>query len=366
MPAESLGVAIKLPTKTSRASSQKLWKLEAIRGLAAVYVVIGHLTRDSILLFRFGQEAVIVFFLLSGFVIEYSHSFSIDKTFKSYFVKRLTRIYPVFLAMLLLCSLLINPDYSSFGFWRTLGGNLLMLQDFGTAKPNVIVPTLFASALWSLHYEWWFYMFYHPISTYICKTKQVFVVGIAGIVAALIYLRLPYSLPRLILYFPIWWIGVELARSYIANGKVRLKDLTLPITSVFAIFFILITCVVSYHLLGARLQLGIHPVLEPRHFFAAIATVFFALLWQKLGWAGFRFLKFGTLIAPISYSLYISHQPLLVDAHYFSIIGNTGIEYIGYFVVLIVFCWFTELKLYPAIRRFLGQSKGAGDANKHL
>ena len=58
----------------------KLDKLEALRGAAALYVVFHHtIPYDSRLfnlpvghLMRFGQEAVILFFLLSGFVINYS------------------------------------------------------------------------------------------------------------------------------------------------------------------------------------------------------------------------------------------------------------------------------------------------------
>src|SRR3954449_2965516 len=80
----------------------KFEKLEALRGFAAIYVVIYHLLMpvklqvagfDLLFLFRFGQEAVILFFLLSGFVIKYSFERSKDKSFKSYFLKRFTRIY---------------------------------------------------------------------------------------------------------------------------------------------------------------------------------------------------------------------------------------------------------------------------------
>lgn len=58
----------------------RLEKLEAVRGFAALYVVFFHLLPQKILLFglnigilfRFGPEAVIVFFVLSGFVIKYT------------------------------------------------------------------------------------------------------------------------------------------------------------------------------------------------------------------------------------------------------------------------------------------------------
>ena len=71
----------------------KLEKLDALRGMAALYVVIHHSVSKSIMLFglnianlfRFGEEAVILFFLLSGFVINFSFVKSRDKTFRTYF-----------------------------------------------------------------------------------------------------------------------------------------------------------------------------------------------------------------------------------------------------------------------------------------
>jgi peptidoglycan/LPS O-acetylase OafA/YrhL len=53
-------------------------------------------------LFRFGQEAVMLFFLLSGFVIYYSFSLGKDKSFQGYFQRRWLRIYPIFIFALLI------------------------------------------------------------------------------------------------------------------------------------------------------------------------------------------------------------------------------------------------------------------------
>ena len=127
----------------------KLWRLEAVRGAAAAYVAFGHITQAPI--FRFGQEAVIVFFLLSGFVIEYSCSNKLAFGFKAYFKRRFIRIYSVLICLFLVAALIERPHVLSYPFLKVLFGNLLMLQDFDLAKPNVIVPTLFAGALWSLH-----------------------------------------------------------------------------------------------------------------------------------------------------------------------------------------------------------------------
>jgi peptidoglycan/LPS O-acetylase OafA/YrhL len=86
----------------------KLDKLEAVRGFAALYVVLHHMFDSGIyffginfsFLFRFGQEAVILFFILSGFVISYSFEKSINKSFSLFFTKRFMRIY---LPLIIVC-----------------------------------------------------------------------------------------------------------------------------------------------------------------------------------------------------------------------------------------------------------------------
>jgi len=153
----------------------KLTKLDAIRGFTALYVVFHHsfFSENFIIanynlsfLFKFGQEAVIVFFLISGFVIGYSFENSENKSFWSYFQKRFYRIYiPLCIIMITQYTILsvengmlINPQ------WLQLSGNIFMLQDVATLKPNVICsPYLGNYPLWSLSYEWWFYMSFYMV-----------------------------------------------------------------------------------------------------------------------------------------------------------------------------------------------------------
>lgn len=126
----------------------RLEKLEALRGFAALYVVLFHVLPQEILLygvnvgllFRFGPEAVIVFFVLSGFVIKYTFERSADKSFKYYFIRRFIRLYiPLFfiyvLGYLLKC---YNAGELASPEWGTLLGNLFMLKDVISQKTNVL------------------------------------------------------------------------------------------------------------------------------------------------------------------------------------------------------------------------------------
>ena len=147
----------------------KILEFEFLRGIAAFYVFFHHtlfqfniIEKNSLLgkLFSFGQEAVMLFFLLSGYVIALS-LIKKDYSFSEYFKHRFLRIYPILLFVMIVSIILkflnndLNIDFYSFII------NLLMLQDIGSLKPGTFAePFLGNSPLWSLTYEWWFYMIF--------------------------------------------------------------------------------------------------------------------------------------------------------------------------------------------------------------
>ncbi len=121
-------------------------KLEAIRGFAAAYVVVHHarLTErpEARIFLSFGQEAVILFFLLSGFVIYYASRRGVGLLpFAVYFSHRFRRIWPTFLISLTLAYVAFAIGASRPGGWGQLLGNLAMLQDFSGTKSGVWVDT---------------------------------------------------------------------------------------------------------------------------------------------------------------------------------------------------------------------------------
>jgi len=138
--------------------------LEVSRAIAAILVVLHHATLDAPFFynaepinnfFYFGMAGVDYFFVLSGFIIYYIHSN--DKAtisnIKKYLLKRLIRIYPIFLfisSFLLLMylsipSLSIRGNLSNFDF---IIKSLLLL-------PQSNPPILTVS--WTLVHEIFFY-----------------------------------------------------------------------------------------------------------------------------------------------------------------------------------------------------------------
>ena len=90
--------------------------LTGIRGLAAIWVVLFHMSYDTpVPVIRFGYMGVDVFFILSGFVLSYGYAHRlIDfRAYIQFLGARLTRIYPLHLVTLCALGLIVisAPEY---------------------------------------------------------------------------------------------------------------------------------------------------------------------------------------------------------------------------------------------------------------
>ncbi|MEG4327035.1 acyltransferase [Microcoleus sp. AT3-A2] len=104
---------------------KKLNLLQVYRGIAAILVVLVHVTVMSagdlnqvtfFNLFQAGWSGVDYFYVLSGFIMVYVHRSAIGKKdqLKSFLVKRAVRIYPIYWIVTLtaLCLFLVIPDFA--------------------------------------------------------------------------------------------------------------------------------------------------------------------------------------------------------------------------------------------------------------
>lgn len=212
---------------------KQLHFLDLIRGCAALLVVMGHLRsllfdswngEGNILAYffyaitSFGHQAVMIFFVLSGFFV--GGSFINDNNFLKYSIKRLSRFYVVLFPALLLTwivdligiNLIQNIKlYSGEGDNYVINFNsidrlnleyfiynLFYLQD-------IFYPTFGTNgALWSLAYEFWFY-FLFPLVWYILyqeKNKLKKIIGslLIAVVLGLLHLKG-------MVYFFVWMLG---------------------------------------------------------------------------------------------------------------------------------------------------------------
>jgi peptidoglycan/LPS O-acetylase OafA/YrhL len=339
---------------------RRLMKLEAVRGFAAVYVVLCHAhlsERPEIrLLFSFGQEAVILFFLLSGFVIYHaSHRGRTLLSFGTYLNHRFRRIYPTFLVALALgylASAVGEPRPSGLGL---LLGNLAMLQDTAGLKDGVWFDVYAGNdPLWSLSYEWWFYMMFYPIMWLLVRSPErqrrlVFLLSVFGILA---YQAFPNQISLFLGYFFVWWAGVELSCEYKASGTItwlRQLPTILMLACLVVLWGIPVGLAVSR---GEHLILGVGPVLQLRHATAAVAFLIGGIAWYHAGFVGFRWLLGPfAVFAPISYALYAIHLP--VKRILVSCFGASPLLIlVGGLLVLLPACYLLEVVFQRRINRW--------------
>jgi peptidoglycan/LPS O-acetylase OafA/YrhL len=217
--------------------------LDATRGIAAVLVLLehwrnlffvdfpqvqGHRALVSIwyLLCSAGHQAVVVFFVLSGYLI----SGSVFRAFKQenwswaqYLTHRLVRLWIALLPALILgacwdrLGIFSNEApamYSGANFNHVAAhvGNALSAKDFvgNIAFLQTIVVPAFGSngSLWSLANEFWYYILF-PLAA--CVLGRVYKKAAQVALCGLLLCGLVISLPKAILFcFPVWLLGAAL------------------------------------------------------------------------------------------------------------------------------------------------------------
>lgn len=294
--------------------------LDAARACAALYVVAHHVAKAHGLaglaghMLRFGQEAVIVFFLLSGFVI-FANERVRALTPRGYAWRRVRRIYPPLVVALLMSTLVYwdNGTLARHFDAGQLAGTLLSLQDVSALKPGVWVdPYLGNDPLWSLSYEVAFYVLFPPTLALWTRRPSLttHLVGAIGCGAYGVYALLPNHLALVVAYYPLWWTGAMVAQAYLSGAR-DVRAVAAPLAWLVALCGI--AAIVAA--VGPRHGVGLYPILPLRHVVVATVAVIAvfgplgrwmarASLWSPALWSG---------IASISYDLYVLHMPLLVD-----------------------------------------------------
>jgi len=337
-------------------------KLDSLRGFAALYVVIYHCVQQfefipkvvKIVFFSFGQEAVMMFFLLSGFVIYWSCSRKSVLSLKDYFARRFRRIYfPFFISLFVSAFIfLFNKKLENNFSWFDLLGNFIMLQDISFLKPGTwFDPFLGNVVLWSLSYEWWFYILFFLAYKTIFKIKnRIYYVFIFSSISYALYSIIPNQIALIISYFIIWWSGVEFAEIFqryhrFPRGKIK------PILS--CLFLMCILTIIPVFFVK-KIELGIYPFLIFRHFFISFLILIIALIWYNYKMILFdRIFGLFAAISPISYGLYIFHYPILIQWQLGIYLDNILLASIIKVMLLLSLSYLIEVKLQPIVNSYI-------------
>ena len=181
--------------------------LDLTRFLAALLVFFHHaeqILKDKRLspIASFGHDAVIFFFILSGFVIGYVSKHK-EKNIIDYSIARLVRIYSVALPSLVLVYALyllgnqlfpqVYIDYTNLSWAKIFLSSVFFLNQ--SQWWGITVPT--NGPYWSICYEVWYYAIF-GVAYYVTGYKKYIFLSIAILSAGF----------KILLLMPIWLLGL--------------------------------------------------------------------------------------------------------------------------------------------------------------
>jgi len=361
--------------------------MDFIRGISALLVLAGHLRaamfvdfselKNSTIidkLFYFvtglGHEAVMVFFVLSGFfvggtIIKKKNSFQ----FLNYLIARLSRLWTVFIPALIFTFLI--DQIIRFYFPQIIEGEHLLFLNSGpndeystsiiTFLSNVMFfQTIFTPVfgsngpLWSLANEFWYYIFFPLLmicTGFIKRGKYIMFM-------CFMFLLFSFFIANsLLIGFIIWILGVGVFVVYSKNMISINKGFLIPSL----ILFLLSLIMSKFHFIGNNFS-ALNDVLIGICFsFLLISIREFEVSWGLNNY----FNRFSIWLSEISFSLYIFHFPivLLIYSIFYSkkqIILNplSFIHFTFWFLLIVLissgFWWLFERNTF-IVRNFLSK-----------
>jgi peptidoglycan/LPS O-acetylase OafA/YrhL len=296
--------------------------LDALRFLAALLVLFYHanwIYRPGILFTSLGHEAVVIFFVLSGFVIAYVAD-SREQDFRGFMVARGARIYSVAIPAIILTAMLDSVGFhidesvypEGYRAWdlpliRVMTSSLF-LNEIWTLGIQLFTNVPY----WSLNYEVWYYVLFGILFF------------VEGRRRWLLFLLLCLLLgPKILLLLPVWWMGVWVYRSnYLRRLSVPLAWLCLAVSLAGGYWYVHLNVGQMgwdylQRLLGDELHLQLS-------FSRQFISDYYLGLMLSLHFIGLRVLlariedlpprRLETTIrylASATFSIYLFHQPLL-------------------------------------------------------
>jgi peptidoglycan/LPS O-acetylase OafA/YrhL len=308
--------------------------LNHLRWISALVVVISHARGFSFIakpdlhaspaigafyfFSRFGGEAVMVFFVLSGLLIGgkfIDARYRDPGKFGDYLIDRFSRLTTVLIPAVLFAVLafhlapaaIIGPEACDMSP-STILGNLAYLQGI------FVHPLCNDQPLWSLSNEFWYYLIF-PASIFVFvargAARYVSLIGIAVFLAVVAAYN-PWDDRSILIYFPVWLSGLLVWRSE------RIGEFPLPVSLVFLV---------------AAAIFARAPVLENifwlKDYLLAIGVVLVARSLARPSAdhtiRNRRLERFGHAMADFSFSLYLIHFPIIMLAN--AMLAKAGIAY---------------------------------------
>jgi peptidoglycan/LPS O-acetylase OafA/YrhL len=344
-----------LISRTNRASIY----LDLARGLAAIevmmyhvrpsllvsYTAIAHKNVLDVLLYAItdkGFQSVMVFFVLSGFFISSSVINALVEgrwSWKNYLNNRITRLWVVLIPALFLTYLLNHLSLAVFHGtalvgemgWASFSRDVFFLQGVWHIPG---IPFGENDALWSLTYEFWYYILF-PCLLLIFFSKKWTMKCMYAV--ATIFLAV-FLGKGILMYFLVWLVGSLVVVLPKFKCRPQLQRTTLILT--FLLFLVALGLSKRDHTYMSDLSIGLTFGLSS--YFIVSFYNDSVSVWHLRG-------RMCQVLASFSYTLYLTHFP--INNFLVSWIHNNKMQpgllnilmLLGIFVVIILFAWIVSL-----------------------
>ncbi|CAN7713192.1 acyltransferase [Paenibacillus sp. LjRoot153] len=306
-------------------------QLDSLRGLAASSVLLSHLIFPSFYLidkikntplhiFWAGHEAVILFFLLSGFVLSLPFHNNKKTRYRDYLVKRICRIYIPYIASIILSILLMttlaHTSIPELGNWfngnrisslssESLIGHFLFLGDYNSTEINPVV--------WSLVHEMRISLIFPLLMFFVIRLgwKKNIALSLACTVIYYLCIKtINYNIPFI---YSIHYIGFFTVGALLAKHRQFIHDLYLKLTNSLK-YTIMIVGVMAYTYTYWFFPNSayLHVTLINDWVVAIGSCIFIIFSLNSNILKKILLLKPIHFIGQTSYSLYLFHIPLLL------------------------------------------------------
>ena len=355
--------------------------ISLLRGLAALQVAAAHVRAQfypglstiadpaagyQLLAFvtGFAHQAVVIFFLLSGWLVGGSLMNKLDQphALLAYCIDRISRLWIV-LVPAFAVSLLVGLFVGELASWRAGGampeayapltfiGNMFGLQDLAFPRYGGNF------ALWSLTYETWYYAMF-PLAVLMFARPGAFAKAASAVALAVIAWHLNAAI---LLYFTLWLMGAGFSRIHIQAGRQLQWGL--------AALFVLVA--VWFRINGSNNILTEESYLQDLLYGLLFLVLLCSLQTQVAPGDALmlRLGRIGNFFAEFSFSLYVIHVPLIfllrhVNQRQFGIaqldpasLSDFGV-YLSLVVVIVLLAWLFHLPFEAQTYRLRRRLKG--------
>jgi len=319
--------------------------LDAIRGLAAFYVLFYHarellfegfhqgaqpelmalpsrIFTYATISFTFSHQAVVLFFVLSGFVVHLRFARDMQKTpltaklnVRQFYFRRIRRLVPA-LVLAMILTVLIDRAGMAQGYtiyqattpYPDINQNAYTEHDFFAGVQHLLFGGGLQAwgtntPLWSVRLEIWIYALYPLLWLLTKRSSQTALFVVSGVyIVGLLLLPAGWVVRNVMLALPLWWMGALLAEIYNRRAPFSLKRVR------GLVLLLLVLPLITLSPLAAQLGEPILDIFWALAFMGGIAV----LLDQQDRIASWKIWAWLKPLGDFSYTLYVIHNPLFV------------------------------------------------------